>query len=188
MQWGCWRDRLLRFARKVRLRRFARKVRLLRFARKTGTDMEITKHEIREIYAIMGNLGIRDMKEDVVLGASEGRTSSMRELTREEAVALAASLRSHQAAAAQAPRRAESLQQGENKRRRILSICYQLPSHLGFTRYDAQKQRHVIDTGRLNDFLCGPKSICKKPLNRHTPAELSKVIVQFESMLKGYLK
>lgn len=178
--------------------RFARKVRLLHFVRKTGTDMEITKHEIREIYAIMGNLGIREMKEDVVLGASDGRTSSMRELTRGEAVALAASLRSHQAAsalrasqsqaAAQAPRRAESLQQGENKRRRILSICYQLPSHLGFTRYDAQKQRHVIDTGRLNDFLCGPKSICKKPLNRHTPAELSKVIVQFESMLKGYLK
>ena len=150
--------------------------------------MEITKAEIRQIYGIMGRLGIRDMKDDIVLGASEGRTSSMRELTREEAVALAASLRSHQAASLRSQSQDSDEHPGENKRRRILSICYQLPSHLGFTRYDAQKQRHVIDTVRLNGFLCSPKSIFKKPLNRHTSKELSKVITQFENMLKGYLK
>jgi hypothetical protein len=77
---------------------------------------------------------------------------------------------------------------GNNKRRQILSICHQLPTDLMFTEFSPAKGKRVIDMYNLDQFLCGDKSIYKKPLNFHTPEELSKVIIQFENMLKGYLR
>lgn len=82
----------------------------------------------------------------------------------------------------------EQFLQGDNKRKAILSLCYQLPSEMGLVGWDDVKQRQVVNMAKLNAFLCGPKSIYKKKLNYHTPEELSKVIVQFENMLKGYMK
>lgn len=77
---------------------------------------------------------------------------------------------------------------GQAKRRRIMSLCYQLPIDRGFTKFDTELRRRVVDMDRLNEFLQGKHSIFKKKLNYHTSPELSKVIIQFENMLKGYMK
>ncbi len=81
----------------------------------------------------------------------------------------------------------EEFLKGNNKRRRIMSICYQLPLVKGFTRFDDNTCKRVVNFEKLDEFLCGKHSIYKKPLNYHTPEELSKVIIQFENMLKGYI-
>jgi hypothetical protein len=76
---------------------------------------------------------------------------------------------------------------GNQKRKAILSLCYQLPYKFGFTRFDEALKRRIVDMDHLNEFLCGPKSIYKKKLNYHTPEELSKVIYQFQHLLNTYI-
>ena len=60
--------------------------------------------------------------------------------------------------------------------------------HKGFTKWDEATEKRVVDFTRLDEILCGPSSIYKKKLNYHTSDQLSRIIVQFENMLKGYLK
>lgn len=76
---------------------------------------------------------------------------------------------------------------GNTKRKRIMSLCYQLPESLGFVYLNTNEGKHSINMKRLDDWLT-VKGPFNKPLNYHTQKELSHVIVQFENMLKGYLK
>lgn len=82
----------------------------------------------------------------------------------------------------------DQFQAGNTKRRLILSLCHQMPIERGFTKFNPATCRREVDFNRLNEFLTGSYSIYKKKLNYHTPEELSKVIIQFENILKGYLK
>lgn len=142
---------------------------------------EVEKNEIIRFNTILHKLNLTDMKRDYIFEATQGRTSRTKEMYPEELRnlnrQLTSVMQSH-----------ESFTAGNVKRKRILSICYQLPDRLGFTKFDHQDNKTIVDLERLNQFLTGPKSIYKKKLNYHTPEELSHVIVQFENMLKGYLK
>jgi len=144
----------------------------------------ITTNQIRRIYGILGRLGIRNMKEQMVMEASQGRTASIKELSHLEAVELIRHLSNLEAEQNQAEGNADK---ANKQRRRILSICYQMPPEKGFVKYDASAGKHTVDLERLDKFLCSPRSIYKKPLQKHSTKELSRVIVQMEGMLKGYL-
>jgi len=143
--------------------------------------MKITAGQNRRLHALLTQYDLMDNKEYIIECYTDGRTAHSSELEYNEAAQLIKNIGSGQMASM-------SYKAGDNQRRKILSICYQLPVELGFTVYDEKKGRRVVNMIRLNEFLNGPKSIFKKDLYRHDPKELSKVIVQFENILNGYLK
>lgn len=128
---------------------------------------------------MLSKLKLTGSKRDLIYSETEGRTEHTLEMTDRELWQLIERLKNMTS---------NEFERGNRKRRRILAICHQLPPELGFTRWDEAKGKRVVDMKRLDSFLCGKKSIYKKSLNQHSPAELSRVIVQFENMLKGYLK
>jgi hypothetical protein len=76
---------------------------------------------------------------------------------------------------------------GDKKRKRILSLCHQLPVSMELTFLNPHTGKRFVNMVLLDMWLCehGP---FKKPLNNHTVKELSHVIVQFENILQSYLK
>ncbi len=147
---------------------------------------DVTISQMRRFYGQLRELGLdEEMKHELISQLSSGRTTSVKQLSFDEMREMVNHLEN----------RINSLNRqsyccymaGNQQRRRIMSICHQLPPELGFTRWDEKEGCRVVDMHHLNSFLTGPKSIFKKKLNYHTPSELSKVIVQFENMLSGYL-
>ncbi len=136
--------------------------------------------QIIKFNTLLGVLKITDMKRQLIHDATGGRTEHTKDMDARELEDLNRNLAEKQKEMNHAP--------GHLKRRRILSICHQLPASLNLTKFDHNKGTMVVDIKRLDEFLCGTKSIYKKKFMDHTPAELSHVIVQFEHMLKGYLK
>ncbi|MFK5855398.1 MAG: hypothetical protein QM503_04645 [Bacteroidota bacterium] len=119
------------------------------------------------------------MKRDIISEATDGRTNRTLQMSKSELALVIKNLYEQQ--------NKTSFKAGNTKRRRILSLCHQLPPHLAFSYWSEPKQKRLVDMDMLNNWLVvkGPGST---KLNNHTPLELSKVIVQFENMLKGYLK
>jgi len=136
--------------------------------------------QIIQFNTLLGALKIKDMKRQLIAEATNGRTDHTKEMTADELQALNRHLQQKQNDLTYAA--------GQKQRRRIMALCHQLPEHLGFTEIDSHSGERHINLQKLDDFLKGPKSIYKKRLKYHTPPELSRVIVQFENMLKGYLK
>ncbi len=136
--------------------------------------------QIIRFNTLLSNLHIKDMKRDMIFEATGGRTEHTNDMTARELEDLNRSLQKQQ--------NDVNFAAGQGQRRRILAICHQLPANLGFTKFDEHKGDMVVDMQRLDNFLCSSKSAYKKKLAYHTPLELSRVIVQFENMLKGYLK
>ena len=62
--------------------------------------------------------------------------------------------------------------------RNILSIC----SQMNWTVYDNDKGRYFADLYRLSEWLKSAKSPVKKPLQKMTPKEVSKIIVALSNM------
>lgn len=81
----------------------------------------------------------------------------------------------------------EEFLKGDKKRKRILSLCYQLPTSMDITQFNPHTGKRFVNMVLLDMWLV-EKGPFKKPLNHHTVKELSHVIVQFENMLKSYLK
>lgn len=129
---------------------------------------------------LLGRLKLTDMKRDLIADATGGRTGHTLEMNRRELQQLIDHLASFQ--------NNLGFREGNKKRRRIISLAYQLPPEMCLTRFDEKKGQRVIDMENLDMFLCSKHSVFKKKLNEHTPQELSRVIVQFENMLKSYLK
>ena len=141
--------------------------------------MEPTSDQIKKFNTLLSKCRVSDMKRDMIHAATNGRTDRTKEMSYKELNSVIEHLFTLQ------PK--SKYYGGNKKRRRILSICHQLPFHLGFTIWSDEKQRRVVDMKRLDEFL-KEKGHYKKALNYHTPEELSGVIVQFENMLKTYLK
>ncbi len=142
--------------------------------------MTVTKKNIIRFNTMLGKLKLTDAKRDLIYGATGGRSEHTLDMTDKELLLLLETLKKMTPDS--------EFARGNKKRRRILSICHQLPPEKGFTKWDETKGGRIVDMKHLDMFLCGQKSIYHKPLNHHTPAELSHVIVQFENILKGYLK
>lgn len=141
--------------------------------------MKPDTQQIIRLNALLGQLNITDMKRDLITQATGGRTDRTKLMTGYEIEALIVHL------SEKLPE--TGFRAANKKRRRVLSLCHQLPEHLGFTHWDETKQSRTVDMDRLNNWLL-ERGKYKKKLNHHAPLELSSVIVQFENMLKGYLK
>lgn len=145
--------------------------------------MKITNTQNKRLHALLQKRGLMEMKGDLVRQFTDQRTCHSSEMLIGEANEMIITLEKASDAVIRRP-----VPKGDAQRKRIISICYQLPEHLQFTRWSQTRGKRVVDMVRLNVFLKGPKSIFKKDLNSHTPAELSRVIVQFENMLYGYMQ
>lgn len=141
-----------------------------------------TSQQIIRFNTLLNKLGLQDMKRDIIAGATNGRTESTRAMTNDEINQLIERLNG-----ANDMKVEYDDEKSQKKRRRILSICHQLPLHLGFTRWDGVKSKRVVDLDKLDSFL-ESRGKYKKGLQRHSNTELSHVIVQFEGMLKSYIK
>jgi hypothetical protein len=140
--------------------------------------MEPAKDLIIQFNTIITHLKITEMKRDLIFEGTNGRTDRTKKMTNTELKGVIAGLNLMQSHS--------DFKAGNRKRRRILSLCHQFPPHLDFTYWDTEKECRMVNMERLNTWLV-EKGKYNKKLNYHTPLELSKVIVQFENILKGYL-
>jgi hypothetical protein len=141
---------------------------------------EPDKKQVIRFNTLLNRLNLADMKRDLIAETTGGRTEHTLDMSRRELQQLIDRLASFQ--------NNLSFREGNKKRRRIISLAYQLPPEMCLTRWDEKKGGLSIDMEALDAFLCGKHSIYKKRLNEHTSHELSRVIVQFENMLKSYLQ
>lgn len=113
-------------------------------------------------------------KADIISGITAGRTASSREMNVDEAQAMITYLKS---VPVQAPKPPDA---GDKMRKKLISLAYEL--------HWAAPGDWKQAVAALDAFLTGPKSIFKKPLNKHTPAELVKVVSQMEKIYEKWLK
>lgn len=141
--------------------------------------------QIRIFNAILGKLGIMELKEDLVMQASSGRERSTKGLTSVELDALIRDLNQKQNTSTRSVshRVAEPVEaKANNMRKRILSLCYTL----GWTKFDQQKLRSVVDMERLEAWLT-KYGYLHKALNEYAVIELPKLVTQFENLVKSTL-
>lgn len=151
-------------------------------------DMEITRHEIthqqiRRLYFLLDQLGIRHLKNDLVMDASGGRTESARELKNLEMNELLTHLDNKlKEAKNESQPKPGSVQKMDRMRKRILSMCYSI----GWTRYNPEKRRQEVDMDRLEAWLL-KYGYLHKPLNDYTYMELPALVTQAERLLLSTL-
>ncbi len=127
------------------------------------------------VIMLLNDLGIRDLKEDLVYNATGGRTTSLRESSDEEVELMLDSLISRSPIS----KRKEA---EDRMRKRILSICY----NLGWTKYNSLKSRLVVDMDRLNDWIM-KYGYLHKPLDEYDYTELPLLVTQAEKLLRTTL-
>jgi hypothetical protein len=139
--------------------------------------MTITPAQNRRLHQLINSLGIASIKSELINDASNGRTNSSKELSNQEATYLIKHLESKQPVVKQ-----KKDDPADRMRKKILSVCHQLHWHKGTDENGKAK----LDWKRINDW-CIKYSPEHKTLNEHTIPELTKLVTQFESVLKHQL-
>src|SRR5665213_2265385 len=130
----------------------------------------------KQLHTLLSANGLMAEKANIVLGFTQGRSESSKELTEGEAREMIDWMQSLTPGPSPKKERGDA----ENKmRRKILSIAYEM--HLAKAG-DWKTAMFHIDA-----FCKGPKSLFKKGLNKHSYKELAQVVSQFEMMYKKYL-
>jgi nucleosome binding factor SPN SPT16 subunit len=126
----------------------------------------------KAVHVLLNKTGLAPQKENIVAGISGGRTTSLRELSHEESIALVRYLKDQQAA-----------KDDENKKMlgKIFYYCHQM----GWTKKNI-KGRTVADGQRFDEWA-NVYSYLKKPLNKYTHAELPKLVTQVQFVYKDFL-
>jgi hypothetical protein len=127
----------------------------------------MTGQQIKYVRFLMTKAGMIDQKEEVVLAITDGRTSSLRDMTQEETQALIKSL-------------GEDENQAIKSRmvRKILSMAHEM----GW-----EKDGGKVDMERVNNW-CKKYTTSKKPLDELTLKELPAVVTIFEKAYLSFLK
>ncbi len=108
-------------------------------------------------------------KEDLVLQFTNGGTKSIREMRKVEAIAMIRALNDTP----------DTYDDSANrKRRQILALCHEM----GW-----EDDQGRVDMTRVNAY-CTTRGYLKKPLNDYKPGELQKLVSQFKTMHKNYLR
>lgn len=144
---------------------------------------EITIKQVRYLYFLLDQLGIRHMKNDLVTDATEGRTESARELSLKEYSLLVDHLNEKlkDARGDAMPHKLEA-QRADRMRKRIFSMCYSM----GWTRFDTDKGKHAVDYDRLEAWLLKYGYLHKK-LDKYTYMELPTLVTQVEGLMRSVL-
>lgn len=121
----------------------------------------ITKDQKKLFYRLLGNNGLREVKEDLVLQHSDGRTTHVSDMTQSEFEGLVKVLQSSD------PTR--------TMRRKLFAIAYSL----GWIPPNGDEQDRKMNTAKLNAFFKA-KGAVKKEIGKMNRGELAKSITQLE--------
>ena len=135
----------------------------------------ITYPQIKQIFKLLPKKAATDkeIRADFVASFTDGRTDSVKELTRDEADLMICTLSgsySHFAA----------FDKNNKQHMAVLNLCYEL----GWTSFNKRLNRHTADLGKLGAFISSKKSPVRKPLMEMTKQEVSKLIYALENILK----
>lgn len=125
----------------------------------------ITKPQLSKFHVLLSNLGIMDQKAEMVFEISEGRATSSKDLSFDEATLLI-----------------KNLSQYDPKQRTkstIFSLAYKAGIIYGETDMDKK-----MNTAKLNAFI-RDRGAVKKELNEMSMTELNKVHRQFEAIVRN---
>lgn len=131
---------------------------------------EITPGQIKIIRTIISARKLDHMKDELILSASEGRTSSTKDLYFIEADALIKSLNTE-------GKKEED--KSYKMRGKILSMAHEMQWYKPGTR--------KLNYDRINEW-CEKFGYLHKRLDRYTYSELPKLVTQFEAVHKDFLK
>lgn len=119
--------------------------------------MKIQAEQTRTLHALLNNNKMMGQKAALILGFTDGRSESSKDLTYQEAGALINHLK--------------SIDSSHKMRRRIIKMAHEM----GWKLKDSSK----IDIERVNEW-CVKFGYGHKPLNDYSPVELPKLVSQFE--------
>lgn len=134
--------------------------------------------KIKQIYAVLNSIGIRDQKDDLVSDVTSGRTTSIKELTDLEATELISHLRTF----IDQPKPRFETKPGNQIRRSIFSMSY--------TMGIINKQMNNADKiAAIDKFIMDhPKTGECKPILEMTVTELQALHYQFERFMMHKLE
>ncbi|HTK20409.1 MAG TPA: hypothetical protein VL442_12865 [Mucilaginibacter sp.] len=127
--------------------------------------MKITPAQITKVHVLLNQLDLTDNKREIIYQLTEGRTTSAKDLTLDEARRLISSL--------------EGYNPNERIKGAIFSLAYKAEIIYGESETDKR-----MNTAKLNAWI-KERGAVKKHLNEMNYSELVKVQRQFEAMLKN---
>lgn len=127
----------------------------------------------KKLYSLYKEKGLTEDRRDLVFNFTNGRTNNSSDLSTNEIISFISLL------AGEKPKK-KSPELNVNK---LFHLC-----HLyGWKRFDEEKNKNVVDTEHLNEWLIKYGKYHKQ-LNDHTQQEINKVTVQFEMVVNKLLK
>jgi hypothetical protein len=135
----------------------------------------ITPTQKKRLHCLLNQTGNANNKAVMIIGFTEGRTEHSSEMTQQEAFEMIDHLQ------LLLPDKYSPLGGGgENKmRRKIISQAYEM----GWAKPGDWKKA----VAAIDKFCTGEHGKYKKPLQKHTYAELVQVVSQFGQLYKSYL-
>lgn len=133
----------------------------------------MTYAQLKIVNTLLAKLQLQPQKENILLGISNGRTTSLKQLTHEEAVQLIRYLKSQDA----------DEEACKKMRGKILAMAFEI----GYTKVN-NKGKRVTDVERLDKSWMLQYSYLKKKFYSYTYNELPKLVSQFSSMYNYVLK
>ena len=126
----------------------------------------VTTPQLKKIHTILGQLGLKDRKSEIVYGFTEGRTESSRELTLQEAKNLI-----------------EWLEESD-ERAKVIRRIWHLAYEMGIIVPGDQNEK-AMNTAKLDAF-CKERGTVKKSISAQSFKEIKRTAKQFEAMYKKH--
>lgn len=133
--------------------------------------MNINTQLNRRLHMLLAQNRMMGQKAQLIEGATNGRSTSSKDLTVDEARSLISYLRTLPNA---------QQERAEKMRRKIISMAHEMGWHT------LVAGRWIADMARLNDWMV-KSSYLHKPINRYSYNELPKLVTQFEAVYKSFL-
>lgn len=138
--------------------------------------MSLEKKYIIQLRTIISKQGLsEEEKEDLVYNATNGRTTSIREMHTAEAIALREALNGK-------PEQPYEIGKKRRMKRQILALVHEM----GW-QYETEEGKLKVDMKRVNAY-CESRGYLKKPFDDYTEKELPRLVAQFKKMHKNYLQ
>ena len=129
----------------------------------------------RKLHLLLNKAGLMEEKPELVSFYTNGRTSSSRELSFQEAEKLIRYLESiTQGKTAPTP-----ADKADKMRKKVISVCYEL----GWIEPSDEPEERRINMAVIDSFL-KQRGYLKKPLNDFTEKELPRLVTQFKQILE----
>lgn len=138
-----------------------------------NTDTKATPEQVKAINATLAKMGLMSDKADIVLNATDGRTSHSSAMSFEEAKALLAALNRNVKATQATPKPSQKM---VNK---LFAMAHEIGWIKGVTMVTPAGITCKKDYSRVHAWV-DKFGYLHKPLSQYTYAELPKLVAQFE--------